>query len=196
MLSGRPRRPHGTPTRIRHAALTGLAVAGLVLAGCSNSTAGKPSVATSSTAVPGPATSSSPPSGTASVPSLSASASGPPASGSGGPASASSPPSTTAPPTRATVIVTYSGYDRASGTASAAALVPSVLVPSASCTLVLSHDGVTYRVAKRAAATANSMQCGTIEKAGLAPGGWTGTVEFSSPTVRGTSAPFTIQVTA
>ena len=128
----------------------------------------------------------------------SASPSGPPASTSSSapsspPASSTPAPSTTAPPTRTTVVVTYSGWDPASGTASASAFVPSVLVPSATCTLVLSRNGVTYRVAKQAVATANSMQCGTIQKAGLAAGSWTGTVEFSSVTVRGTSAPFTVR---
>lgn len=107
---------------------------------------------------------------------------------------ASSVPASTSPPTRTTVVVTYSGWDRASATVSASAFVPSVLVPSATCTLVLSRNGVIYRVAKQAAPTANSMQCGTIQKAGLAAGSWSGTVEFSSATVRGTSAPFTVRV--
>ncbi|HEV7205901.1 MAG TPA: hypothetical protein VGN18_14925 [Jatrophihabitans sp.] len=79
---------------------------------------------------------------------------------------------------------------------SAAAFVPSVLVPAAGCTLVLTRDGVTERVSKQAAPAANSMQCGTILQGGLAAGTWTGTVEFHSVTVRGTSAPFTVQVPA
>lgn len=88
-----------------------------------------------------------------------------------------------------TVSLTYSGYDAAAGAVVAGGYAADVVEVDATCTLVLSRDGVELRGESLGTPSANSTDCGEVRVGGaaLTSGTWEAVLSYTSETSAGQS---------
>lgn len=112
----------------------------------------------------------------------------------------STSPSSSSPPVlpQTNLVITRSGWDASTHTASAVAILPGQVLEQGSCTFTLTLNGVTQKATKASTPDASSTDCGllTITDATLTPGSWSGVVTFTGGTTTATSTTFTIAVTS
>lgn len=196
--------PVGPPVLMRRARRLGAGlVAGAVLAGglaaCTTGSGGGGST-TPPPAPTGTATTSAAPTPTGSAPVPPTNTGGPASSAPATGAATSTPAGSNAPSSAAAkqvdLVVTYSGWDAGPKQAEVDAFAPGVLAADATCTLVMTANGVTRTATRKAQLGPSSTQCGalTIPGSRLAAGAWQAVVRFSSATAVGESHPVTITV--
>lgn len=96
------------------------------------------------------------------------------------------------------LVITRYGWDAASRTASAVAILPGKVINNGTCTLSLTLAATTLTASKPSTSDASSTDCGLlkINSAALTPGSWSGSVSFSGGGTTATSTSFAIEVTA
>ena len=96
------------------------------------------------------------------------------------------------------LVITRSGWNAGTHTASAVAILPGKVIDTGSCTFTLTLGTVTRSVSKPTTPDASSTDCGllAITDTTLTPGTWSGSVSFTGGGMTARSATFPMQVTA
>jgi hypothetical protein len=86
------------------------------------------------------------------------------------------------------VLLTYAGFDQATGTVQAAGFVAGVLEDGGTCTLTLTKGGQEVTATSPASADATTTMCGLLETPpGLAAGTWDAVLTYASAAADGES---------
>jgi hypothetical protein len=104
-------------------------------------------------------------------------------------------PVTLAPQPKATLVVTYSGWDEATKSVQASGYLPGAAEDGGTCTLTLTRGGTTVTGTVAGTANVTNTSCGGLIVPGsrLSSGTWSAVVSYRSSTSSGSSAP--VQVT-
>ena len=102
----------------------------------------------------------------------------------------------TGPTTGATVFVTSSGWDAATGSVTVRGYLQGVVEDDGTCTLTLTRDGRSVTAERAGTSNVTQTSCGAVSvpRSQLATGTWTAVLSYRSSTSNGSSEPVEVDV--